>query len=284
MNKRVFLLISPLVLLLFVAFTNLQTKETNQDLDQRVKLTLRDLGNRLLLTNKDSLSLVLPVKKVKHNHYKLEFQNKLAITPDSLVAIANSSLKKAQLPKRFIVEVINCNSNEVSYSFKISTFSEKDIVPCMGRILPSDCYSIHVFFLEKSNSVPPYLIAGLSAILLGLGFYFYKKRDTQTSTLKETTYIKIGNYKFYQDQNKLIRDATEIQLSAKECELMQMFSTHQNQVLKRETLIKHIWEDNGVFVGRSLDTFISKLRKKFKDDDSINIINVHGVGYKLEVK
>ena len=42
-------------------------------------------------------------------------------------------------------------------------------------------------------------------------------------------------------------------------------------------------EDNGVFVDRSLDTFISKLRKKFKDDASINIINIHGVGYKLEV-
>ena len=47
-----------------------------------------------------------------------------------------------------------------------------------------------------------------------------------------------------------------------------MFSSQQNQVIKRDVLIKKIWEDNGVFVGRSLDTFISKLRKKFKDDDS----------------
>jgi len=48
--------------------------------------------------------------------------------------------------------------------------------------------------------------------------------------------------------------------------------------------MKKVWEDNGVFVGRSLDTYISKLRKKLKDDDSIKLTNVHGVGYKLEVK
>jgi len=113
---------------------------------------------------------------------------------------------------------------------------------------------------------------------------FYKKRKIHKNGYDGTSdYTRIGHYKFYQDQNKLIKDAQEITLSVKECELMHIFSQHQNQVVKRDLLIKEIWEDNGVFVGRSLDTFISKLRKKFKDDDSINIINVHGVGYKLEI-
>jgi DNA-binding winged helix-turn-helix (wHTH) protein len=58
---------------------------------------------------------------------------------------------------------------------------------------------------------------------------------------------------------------------------------HPNQIIKRDELTKKVWEDNGVFVGRSLDTYISKLRKILKDDDSIRITNVHGVGYKLEV-
>ena len=56
-----------------------------------------------------------------------------------------------------------------------------------------------------------------------------------------------------------------------------------NQIIKREELTKKVWEDNGVFVGRSLDTYISKLRKKLQDDDSIQLINIHGIGYKLEV-
>ena len=63
----------------------------------------------------------------------------------------------------------------------------------------------------------------------------------------------------------------------------QISSEMQNQIVKRDVLIKKVWEDNGVVVGRSLDTYISKIRKKLKDDDSIKIVNIHGVGYKLEI-
>ena len=56
-----------------------------------------------------------------------------------------------------------------------------------------------------------------------------------------------------------------------------------NQIVTREELTKQVWEDNGVFVGRSLDTYISKLRKILKDDSTLKLTNVHGVGYKLEV-
>ncbi len=89
--------------------------------------------------------------------------------------------------------------------------------------------------------------------------------------------------KFYPEQNKLVKEADEISLSKKECELLEIFVANPNQVLKREDLTKRVWEDNGVFVGRSLDTYISKIRKKLQEDDSIKITNVHGVGYKLEI-
>jgi DNA-binding response OmpR family regulator len=53
--------------------------------------------------------------------------------------------------------------------------------------------------------------------------------------------------------------------------------------VKRDLILKSVWEDNGYFVARSLDVFISRLRKYLKPDDSLRIVNVHGVGYKLEV-
>jgi len=81
----------------------------------------------------------------------------------------------------------------------------------------------------------------------------------------------------------LIKEATEISLSKKECELLALFAAQPNQVIKREELTKKVWEDKGVVVGRSLDTYISKLRNKLKEDPAIHIINVHGVGYKLEM-
>jgi DNA-binding winged helix-turn-helix (wHTH) protein len=95
---------------------------------------------------------------------------------------------------------------------------------------------------------------------------------------------KLGSFYFYPEQNKLVKEAVEIALSKKECELLELFVARPNEIIKRDELTKRVWEDNGVFVGRSLYTYISKLRKKLKSDTSIKLTNVHGVGYKLEVK
>ena len=73
-------------------------------------------------------------------------------------------------------------------------------------------------------------------------------------------------------------------MSKKECELLEIFVANINQVVKREELTKKVWEDNGVIVSRSLDTYISKLRKKLKEDHAIQFINVHGIGYKLKIQ
>ncbi|MFI1744855.1 helix-turn-helix domain-containing protein [Thalassobellus sediminis] len=283
-RKSIFLILPILSAIVFLLLVS--TNNNPQDhFSEMVKVALRDAGNKILLANNDSTSLILPITKLNENRYEIAFQNKLLITPDSLVSIISNSLKTADLPKKYIVEVVNCNSKEVSYSFQIKELKEQNITPCLGRNLPTDCYTIQVLFI-KNNSflskstiflILAFILIGIVGVLL-----FYKKREEKTKQT-DTSYSKIGNYKFYKDQNKLIKDSIEIKLSAKECDLMAMFSANQNQIIKRETLIKEIWEDHGVYVDRSLDTFISKLRKKFKDDNTINIVNIHGVGYKLEV-
>ena len=93
-----------------------------------------------------------------------------------------------------------------------------------------------------------------------------------------------GYFKFFPEQSKLVKSAEEIRLSKKECELLLIFAAKPNQIITREELTKKVWEDNGVFVGRSLDTYISKLRKILKTDTSISIENVHGIGYKLNIE
>ena len=72
-------------------------------------------------------------------------------------------------------------------------------------------------------------------------------------------------------------------LSKKECELLYIFSQKPNEIITRDELTKKVWEDHGVFVGRSLDTYISKLRKLIKEDPNLKITNIHGVGYSLEI-
>jgi len=85
--------------------------------------------------------------------------------------------------------------------------------------------------------------------------------------------------------NQQIKTGNHIQeLTSKEAKLLKLFCLNQNKVINRDIIQKAIWEDEGYFVGRSMDVFISRLRKLLKDEPSVTILNIHGVGYKLEVK
>jgi len=72
-------------------------------------------------------------------------------------------------------------------------------------------------------------------------------------------------------------------LTRKESALLKLLCIYRNKLLSRETALKSIWGDDDYFIGRSMDVFISKLRKYLKDDPNISITNVHGTGFKLEV-
>jgi DNA-binding response OmpR family regulator len=84
----------------------------------------------------------------------------------------------------------------------------------------------------------------------------------------------------YKNQRLIFKDSS-IRLTTKENELLRLFFEKKNDVLERELALKHVWHDDSYFTARSMDVFISKLRKYLKADDSISIINVHGTGYKL---
>lgn len=85
--------------------------------------------------------------------------------------------------------------------------------------------------------------------------------------------------------NQTLKVANQLfRLTEKETQLLQLFCRNANQMIARDVIQKAIWEDEGYFVGRSMDVFISRLRKMLKADAKIRIINVHGSGYKLEVE
>lgn len=97
----------------------------------------------------------------------------------------------------------------------------------------------------------------------------------------ESKFFTLGKFRFYPEQHTLVYRESQVNLSRKEGEVLTILADQVNQVVRREELSKRVWEDQGVVVGRSLDTYISKLRKHLKKDDTIQLTNVHGVGYKL---
>lgn len=284
-NKRIYSYSGLLLIALITwLFSQPSTEQTN--FSEKVKIALRDVGNNLLLTNKDTTSLILPVKEIARSTYELSFQSQLTFEPNTLVSIVDESFKKSTLPTNYRVEVIQCVDGEVGYSYQITANEETTIIPCAGRVLPKNCYTIQVRFTEIKASfykVSTFIYISIFILFILMELFFFKKKPVEKTIESNENYASLGSFQFYPTQNKLVKQAIEISLSKKECELLQIFIANPNQIVTRDELTKKVWEDNGVIVGRSLDTYISKLRKILKDDETIKLTNIHGVGYKLEI-
>lgn len=112
-------------------------------------------------------------------------------------------------------------------------------------------------------------------------------KRTQTGDQKEKADIsklEIGEYVFDTVNQMLIHGEENRKLTRKEADLLKLLCIHQNKILSRELTLKTIWGSDDYFSGRSMDVFISKLRKYLQDDPNIQILNVHGVGFKMLVE
>ena len=98
---------------------------------------------------------------------------------------------------------------------------------------------------------------------------------------KESTLYHIGKFTFDTQKQLLTIGDQQTKLTTKENELLSLLCSHANEILQRDFALKTIWIDDNYFNARSMDVYITKLRKHLKDDDQIEIINIHGKGYKL---
>ncbi|MBC7654699.1 MAG: response regulator transcription factor, partial [Oligoflexus sp.] len=100
---------------------------------------------------------------------------------------------------------------------------------------------------------------------------------------QKPTQFNIGQYHFDYQTQIISKDEDQQKVSTKEAELLRLLCLKMNDVLTREEALLQIWHDDNYFNGRSMDVFLSKLRKYLRDDSKVEIINVHGKGYKLLV-
>jgi len=94
----------------------------------------------------------------------------------------------------------------------------------------------------------------------------------------------IGNFVYNSDNRTLVNGTLKQKLTTKEGELLKLLAFNKNQVLDRDIALKSIWGNDNYFTGRSMDVYITKLRKYLKADDRIEIVNIHGKGFKLLIK
>ena len=282
------------VFFLLVAFV---TKNGQKDNFENAKemIVMRNIAHQILRYAGDSTSRIMPVHQIAENEFQIPFESSFSFKPDSLVRIIHRIIANNQLPEKYIVNVLDCNSKNIVFGYAILGNETSNIIPCSGRDQPNMKYCIQIQFQESKlyNTKNLYLAGAglLSFSLLMMGMWRFKKRGNSLGAVEEEkeevqvdkTFIPIGNYQFYPAEYFLLCKDEKIMLTTKESKILHILALQQNQIIDRDRLQKEVWENEGVIVGRSLDMFISKLRKKLEQDEQVKITNVHSRGYKLEV-
>jgi DNA-binding response OmpR family regulator len=107
------------------------------------------------------------------------------------------------------------------------------------------------------------------------------RRTTGPAVTRNNEFFTIGGYSFDPLKQMLVYGGLTIKLTTKESELLELLCRHGNEILERNYALKTIWIDDNYFNARSMDVYITRLRKYLKKDPSVKILNVHGRGYKL---
>ena len=110
------------------------------------------------------------------------------------------------------------------------------------------------------------------------------KRNEEQNKEQENQEFDLGIYHFIPKLRELSSTSGKVTLSPKENELLKMLSEYKNDLLQRELALKKIWGNDNYFNGRSMDVYIAKLRKYLKEDPNVEIVNIHGNGFRLIVK
>lgn len=290
------------------------------DDERQIQIALRRVGHNMLLASGDSTSRVLPIEK-EGDRYKLQFATEFAFDPDQLITLVDSMVLQAGIAKGYIVEMEECATKQVVHSYEVSSKIDKEDVACKGRVLPKACYNLLFTILNEDNkpydlnmssSITPttnkeenqsstYLMFGLpllAIVLLISGFLYIRKRNTkaeQPLADEETEapnepeeernehIITIGAYRYNKHNMMLSMNNDSVELTGKESDLLLLLHTSINNTIDRDMILNAVWGDEGDYIGRTLDVFISKLRKRLEGDPNLKIVNIRGVGYKLVV-
>lgn len=274
------------------------TKHSDSALRKKeTSLMIRQLGHRLLLQSGDSTSLVLPVTEIKEGTFVLEFENEFAFNPDSLLMLSRTLLSEAQFPSGYIVTVTKCMQHSIAFGFQIN-HNTPDILPCQGRSQPSSCYAIEITFPDFNDTTFHYpvtdLIYGGALVLMSVTLLVVRFRKHETAfplqdqnrtTIKVSVpeFPSLGKFQFDVKHQRLLCGDEVISLTEKECRILELLNNNFGELISRETLMQKVWINDGVITGRSLDMFVSKLRKKLSGDPQLRITNIHGKGYKLQI-
>lgn len=276
-----FLLIMVLLLIIGLAYSQWSEKPETDWQEDQVELAMRHLGDKLLKQYGDGESPIPPISQLSNYSFSLNLPQPIALNPDDLVGVALKTFDKAHFQKA-IVQVYAGQAGDMVYAFNLDTYEQGEI-PCLGRVLPEDHYYVHLKVLDLATNdsrlqVAMMGIAGFGLVVMLLaGFSRLPEAEKKDA-------VEIAGMQLDQLNGFLLFEGKQIQLTQKEANLAFILMQQPGQLVTREYLVEQVWSKEGVITGRSLDVFISRLRKKLAINPQVQIVNKHGKGYVFEVK
>lgn len=199
-------------------------------------------------------------------------------------------------------EVVHCANGEEAFS----CFQTQDFDICLLDIMmpKMDGFQLAENIRKINSEIPIIFLSAktlkedrIKGLKIGADDYLVKPFSIEELMLKIEIFLKrshkklfqvnhilnIGDFQFDSKNYTVSKNGNEVKLTQRESELLKFFVENKNKVVKREEILKAVWGDDDYFMGRSLDVFISRLRKIFVDESSISIENLHGIGFRFRV-
>lgn len=255
----------------------------------KVNLALRRTGDALLRLSGDTLSRIPAAKQLAEQVWQLRLNQSFAY--DHLPELLQQSFDEYGIHRPYTVAVRHCDNDliDLGYHSLDLLVNNGEGVPCRGRAMPEGCHYLEVSFLDGQAWLPVWgmkllLVLGLYGLVLAWWMLQQRKNRLNTpGAIDPTAWLSFGRSQLDVSGQVLACGGMRSSLTFREAKLLRLLVENQNQLLSREHILAQVWADEGVLVGRSLDVFVSRLRKKLAIDPSVSIVAVHGVGYRLEV-
>lgn len=283
-----------LILLFLIGFAIKSTWANNESIrfSENANLAIRRTAHLLLSSNGDSTTTIPPVQQTDANTFIIELSD--VFKYDELPELLQKSFDQYGIKRGYHVAVIDCDSGIIQLGYNFLDLQQPEGVPCLTRAEKEGCHILKVVFdpeKQVASTTSGWWVLPLGSIVLLAGFMFWR-RSRKEDTASEAINISVSpsNPKLLFGNSQL--DASNLTLTCfnavhnltyREAKLLKLFVAHANQILERDAILKSVWEDEGITVGRSVDVFVSRLRKMLSDDPAIKIAAVHGIGYRMEV-
>lgn len=225
----------------------------------------------LLVEDDDALRFIVKDNLQQHNYHVEVAENgeialQLVTKTDFHLILLDVMLPK--IDGFEVAKTIRKTNSQIPIIFLTARSMTEDKI--LGLTLGGDDYIPKPFSMEE--------------LLLKIKIFL---RRSAASTIKEQNDVstfQIGKFIFEPEELILSFNGQVKTLTLKEAELIRLFAENPNKVLSRNDILEKVWGSNDYFLGRSLDVFISRLRKYFKPDPAIKIINLHGIGFRFSIK